>query len=384
MAFHIPLAWYQVTHRKVRLAVATAGITFAVVLMFMQVGFRNAMNDSSTQFIRSLRADLFLISRQYQYINSFARFSLRHLSAARAVPGVADEVPVYFDKMLWKSIDGDLSEVIIVIGVPPAREVFAVPDTQRQLVRLTEPGTVLFDRLGMDRYGPVLAHLAADTPVRAEINGRHVRTVGTFALGATFVAPGNALTSDLGLLHLQPGRSSDQVDYGLLTLVPGSDTPAVVAALTALLPPEVRVLTRQEMLDHEMATWNAVAPIGYIFNFGALMGFIVGLVFVYQILSADVNEHLPEYATLKAMGYSNAYLYGVVLQQAALLALCGFLPGLLLARWFYVMTNAATSIPMHLTAGRAAEVLLITLLMCLVSGALALNRIRRADPADVF
>ena len=117
---------------------------------------------------------------------------------------------------------------------------------------------------------------------------------------------------------------------------------------------------------------------------GAVMGFVVGAIIVYQILFADVSEHLHEYATLRAIGYSNRFLAGIVLQQAVILAALGFLPGVLIANWLYGNASEATSLPIHLTTDRTIAVFALTMIMCSLSGLLAIRRLRHLDPAEVF
>ena len=143
-------------------------------------------------------------------------------------------------------------------------------------------------------------------------------------------------------------------------------------------------MTKAEFVARETAYWNAATPIGYVFAFGAIMGFVVGAIIVYQILFADVSEHLNEYATLRAIGYPNRFVSGIVVQQAAILGVLGFVPGALGADWLYGRAAAATNLPLHMTADRLAVVLTLTLGMCALSALLALRKVRRLDPAEVF
>ena len=133
-------------------------------------------------------------------------------------------------------------------------------------------------------------------------------------------------------------------------------------------------------IDH----WATTTPIGYVFTFGVIMGLVVGAIIVYQILYADVQDHLKEYATLLAMGYSHRYLNGVVLQEAVVLAVMGFLPGLGIAVVLYRISADATQLPMAMSVGTAVAVFVLTLVMCVFSGLLALRKLRAVDPAEVF
>jgi putative ABC transport system permease protein len=146
----------------------------------------------------------------------------------------------------------------------------------------------------------------------------------------------------------------------------------------------VLVLTRAEFMDLEREYWNKTTPIGYIFAFGAVMGLIVGLIIVYQILFADVQDHLKEYATLKAMGYTHGYLRNVVLQEAIILAVLGFLPGMGIAHLVFTKGADATRLPLEMSLDSALSVFALTVAMCAGSGLMALRKLRAVDPAEVF
>ncbi|MBU4399689.1 MAG: FtsX-like permease family protein, partial [Planctomycetes bacterium] len=121
-----------------------------------------------------------------------------------------------------------------------------------------------------------------------------------------------------------------------------------------------------------------------IFQLGVVVALVVGTAIVYQVLSSDVANHLPEYATLKAIGYGGGYLAGVVLQQAAMLAVLGFLPGLAISAVLYWLTRAMARVPIEMTVGRVFFVFGLSVLMCTISGLGALRKVRSADPADLF
>jgi putative ABC transport system permease protein len=150
------------------------------------------------------------------------------------------------------------------------------------------------------------------------------------------------------------------------------------------LPNDVRVLTKAEFINFEKQYWSENTSIGFIFTMGTAIGFVVGVVIVYQILSGDVAEHTAEYATLKAMGYQDSYLLTVVFQEALILAFLGFLPGSAIAVSLYALTRNATNLPLFMTMSRAITVLILTIMMCLISGGIATRKLRAADPADIF
>jgi putative ABC transport system permease protein len=126
------------------------------------------------------------------------------------------------------------------------------------------------------------------------------------------------------------------------------------------------------------------SPIAYIFSFGVIMGLVVGLVIVIQILSTDVQDHLPEYATFKAMGFTNRSLLSIVYEQSTILTVFGFIPGLLASLVFYELVKRGVSMPIAMPLDRVLMVFALTAAMCLVAGTIALRRVSTADPAEVF
>ena len=171
---------------------------------------------------------------------------------------------------------------------------------------------------------------------------------------------------------------------GLVQLKPGADIEKVQRELSAVLPNDVLIGSPEEFAQIERDYWANSTGIGFIFGLGVGVGFIVGIVIVYQILYSDVSEHLPEYATLKAMGYTDRYLLSVLIQESLLLAVLGYIPSIVLAFGLYQLAYAATMLPIAMTTRRAITVLILTIAMCSVSGAIAMRKLRTADPADIF
>jgi putative ABC transport system permease protein len=216
------------------------------------------------------------------------------------------------------------------------------------------------------------------------VNGRSIRIVDTFSLGATFAAEANLITSDSTFLYLFPKQDPRLIQLGLIQLQPGASVAAVKAELQPLMPKDVKVLSRKELAQLEVNYWKKNSSVGFIFSLGVLVGFVVGSIIVYQILFGDVMNSLPQYATLKAMGYTDSYVIGVVIQQSAILAVIGFIPGVLSSIGLYALLAAVTKLSVFMTTGRALQVLGLTFVMCVGSGALATRKLVQLDPADVF
>jgi putative ABC transport system permease protein len=383
--FHpIPLGWLQLWHRKVRFAVALAGIAFAVMLILMQLGFRASLFESAVRYQKRLNYDVAVFSRDSQYIVAPQAFSDRRLYQALAVDGVAAVTPVYVGRSTWKNPYTLESRIIYILGVDPEDDVLDAPGIVegRRQIRLQD--VAIFDDASRPEYGPVAERFRAGEPVSTEVNDRRIRIGGLFSLGTSFGIDASLVTSISNFLRLFPLRPRHQIDLGLVRVAPGVDPAAVRDRLHARLPEDVIVMTRADFVTREIAYWNSATPIGFVFTFGAIIGLVVGTVIVYQILFSDVSDHLAEYATLRALGYSNGYVSRVVIQQAMILAVLGFGLGTLAALRLYGVTRHATKLPMELTLERAAGVLVATVAMCALSGFLALRRVRTLDPAEVF
>lgn len=381
---NIPLAWLQLKREKSRLMVAMAGIAFADMLMFIQLGFQTALYDSNTQLHQTINADLVFISPQGRNIVSLDTFPRRRLYQALSFEGVTSAEPLYTDFVDWKNPQTNLKTSILLLGFNPKKTAFLIPEVEKNLEKLKMPDILLFDRGSRGNYTTAIANLEQGKTVSTEARERKLNIKGLFLSGASFAADGNVITSDLNFHRIMTSRDPSQVSAGLIQLKPGVDPQVMAQVLQKNLPHDVRVLTKAEFINFEKQYWAENTSIGFIFTMGTAIGFVVGVVIVYQILSGDVAEHTAEYATLKAMGYQDSYLLTVVFQEALILAFLGFLPGSAIAVSLYALTRNATNLPLFMTMSRAIIVLILTIMMCLISGGIATRKLRAADPADIF
>jgi putative ABC transport system permease protein len=382
----IPLAWLNLVHNKTRTALAVAGVGFAVVLIFMQLGFLGSAEQSAKLVFDALDFDVLIRSRHYQHLVASWTFPRERLDQAGAMPEIEHVAPVYLGLNYWRNPRDWSDRGLMLFGVDPADPIFRVKDIQQKLALLTVPEFVLVDAKSRREFGPRDdRHFGdADVGVETDLAWKRVRIVGWFSLGMGFVSDGAALTSIRGFERLNPRQAPKEVSLGLVKLRPGADPDVAAAALRQRLPNDVEVLTRADVLGREVRHWVHETSIGLIFQLGVIVAMFVGTAIVYQVLSSDVTNHLPEYATLKAMGYSGNYLASIVLQQAAVLAILGFLPGWFVAAGLYLLTRVTARIPIDLTVGRVLFVLVLSLTMCMISGLGALRKVRTADPADLF
>ena len=380
----IPLAWLLLTRQPVRLAVALAGIAFAGILMFMQLGFRDGLFDASVTIHRLFDTDLVLISPRSSSSVSMAGFPRRRLVQAMADPDVEGVTPVHWNLLLWRNPDTKATRSILTLGFEPADPLFTDPSLAPKAKLLQDRGRVLFDELSRPEFGPVAEWFRSGRTVESEINGKKVRVAGLVELGTSFGADGNLLTSQETYLQLLPNTPPGSIEVGLIRLRAGADADAVVERLKRDLPDDVSVLTKAGFIAFEQNYWKSSTSIGFIFTLGAAMGFVVGCVIVYQILYSDVSDHLPEYATLMAMGYRLPTLLGVVAREGMLLAVFGYLPAYAAGQGLYLLVRNATQLPVSMNLTRALTVFIMILVMCMGSATLAMRRLGDADPAEIF
>ncbi|NOR18920.1 MAG: FtsX-like permease family protein, partial [Xanthomonadales bacterium] len=381
---NLPLAWLQLRHKPLRLLVALAGIGFAVLLIMMQLGFRAALFESAVRFHERLNYDIALFSTNSVFIVRPEPFSHRRLYQALGDKSVTSVSAVHIFPGVWKNPWNNNRRSINVIGFDPSDKLLDAPgfETHRELLR--QQDVVIFDSASRPEYGPVAAEFDPQAGLRTELNNRNIKVVGLFEMGTSFGIDGSIMTSEDNWLRLFPNRTRADIELGLIHLQDGADAEATRDRLRRYLPKDILVMTKADFVKREKSYWNAATPIGYIFAFGAIMGFVVGAIIVYQILFADVSEHLNEYATLRALGYPNRFISGIVIQQAIILGVLGYFPGIALVYWLSAKASAATHLPLYITQERALTVFLLTLSMCAISALLAVRKVARLDPADVF
>jgi putative ABC transport system permease protein len=378
------IAWLQLRKEPRRLAAALAGILFAVVLMLIQLAFEDALFRSSVRLLSHLDAELVMFSPAFRAMNVPSFFTGRRLHQALAVEGVHSVAPVYIGTLMWRNPESKQLSRIFMVGFEPRKRVLDIEEVNAQMIRTEAPGVVLFDRESRPEFGDVPRWLSERDVVVTEVSGVRTEVRGLFTLGTSFLADGTIITSDVNFIRLLSWRQHGLPDLGLIKLKPGADPRQALDRLSAALPDDVVIATRAELMRMEQRFWAQNTPIGFIFRLGLVLAMVVGTIIVYQILYTDVTSHLHEYATLKAIGHADGYLLGIVLWQSLILSVLGFLPGLALAQVVYAIARDATRLPLQYSGAQSALVYGLTVVMCAASGALAMRRLRDADPAEVF
>jgi len=387
----LPTAWLQLTYQKVKLAVAICGIAFIVVLVFIQLGFRESLFDSSVRIHQALKADIFIIGARSPSLIALASFSRRRLYQTLAFPQVESISGVYTGLAKWRSpSERTLWRNIFVIGFNVNDNVINLPGlTEENLHKLKKPDVVLFDRSSRREFGTIVKDFETLGKVRTEVRSsgpddRKIEVEGLFNLGTSFGIDGTILTSDLNFRRIFNNRPEGFIDMGLVSLKPGANLQETLAEMRQVLPKDVVILSKAEFIKQEKMYWQNSTNIGFIFTIGLLGALLVGVVIVYQILYSNIVDSMAEYATLKAMGYRHTYLLGVVFQEAFILALLGYLPGFFAALSVYNFSRKATGLPISMDVERALSVFTLTLVLSFVSGAITVQKLRQADPADIF
>ncbi|MDJ0798863.1 MAG: ABC transporter permease DevC [Calothrix sp. MO_167.B12] len=380
-----PLGWLQLTRHKGRFLVAISGVAFADLLMFMQLGFQGALFNSATRLHNALEADVVVFSTQARNLIDMSTFPRRRLYQAMDVPGVQSSEAIYLNNIQWKNPLTKTRSNLLIIGFDPDKPAFNLPEVNSQLQKTKLPDIILLDRNTRGEYQQVVAQVEEGKKTTTEVEKRTITIGGLFTIGSSFGTDGHLITSDQNFLRVFPRRSASSVSIGLLKVQPGYEPQQVANALKAHLPKDdVRVMTTAEFIAFEKSYWQRNSPIGFVFSLGTAIGFLVGVIIVYQVLSTDVNAHIKEYATFKAMGYNNMYLLGVVFEEALILVITGFIPGLSVSLGLYGLARQATRLPMYMTVLRSIQVLILTFVMCIISGAIATRKVQAADPADMF
>ena len=380
----IPLAWLLLSRQPLRLLVAIAGISFAGILMFMQLGFRDGLFDASVTVHKLLDADLVLISPRSKSSISMSGFPKRRLIQTLAQENVQSIAPVNLTYLLWRNPQNLKTRSILALGFNPEDSLLLDDDFSEKAQSLKNPGRVLFDSLSRPEFGPIKEWFLNGKNVETEVAGKRVKVEGLVELGPSFGADGNLITSRETYLRLFPGNPKGSIEIGLVKLRPGTNPFLVSKILNNSLPNDVRVLTKNEFIDFEKNYWRNSTAIGFIFSLGAFMGFVVGCVVVYQILYSDVTDHLPEYATLLAMGYRLKSLFFVVAREGFLLALFGYLPAYVSGQALYALVRNSTRLPIEMDSGKSILIFILILFMCMGSAGIAMRKLVDADPAEIF
>ena len=409
------LAWKNSTNNPKRLAIRCAGITFAVVLMFMQNGFRDALFDSNVRIVEKIDCDIVIKNRSRYTLSSTQKLNRDALVLASGHQSVIESQPLYIEiaasylrkipdsspnqpeasqgSFFENAIKGFRSRKVRVIGFDVASPMFTPFGIADQTIALETAGTAVADSKSSARTFQFDQKTVAELGDRyGELANKKIKLIGTFQLGIDFSNHGNLIMSSDSFHNYfayrgrgaKDGDPKNSLDFGLLRCAPGTDVEQTVREIQTLVGEHYKVDSKDGFIKSERNFWSKNTPIGLVFLVGIIIGFVVGLIICYQVLATDIGDHLGEFATLKAMGYAPSFFIGVVVFQAVCLALFAFIPGLLITWVTFQVVNATSGLVMFLNFWRAGIVLALTVIMCVVSAFIALRKLLTADPASLF
>jgi putative ABC transport system permease protein len=379
----LPIGWLQLTHKRGRFMAALAGVAFANVLVFVQLGIMNSMATATQRPYQFLSADIMISAADANALAEGSNVARQWMLQAFADPDVVAGMGLFVGNAQW---DRDGTRITLTtFGIDPGQPGFLGPEIAADIGLLQVQHAVILDRLARGLPRDLGATIRPQTPLSFESQGRTLTALTTFAGGGGFGGDGYMVVSDQTFLSLFPARSSAAPSHILLHLRPGADVAAVTARLRHLISDKsLRIRSYADAAQEDLRFQQTQRPTGIIFGFGVLIGVLVGLVIVYQVLSADVADHLREYATFKAMGYGPRFFLGIVVEEALVLGILGFLPGLVVGTAILTLMAAATTLPLAMTPGMAVTVFAGTVVFSVLSGAIATRRLAAADPADLF
>lgn len=372
-------------------ALAISGIGVAVLLVFMQLGFRGAVVDTATNIYQKLDFDVLVRSPEYLHFIDSGTIDASRIETLAGAEEVESVNRMRVAIANWRNPSGQKKGVLL-LGVNPQNPPFRKDSRLgANFALLGSDELLLIDTKSHPEFGPMDGSRFSNQDIDEvfEVAGNPMRIAGLFELGAGLAANGAAIVDENTIPKLVPTVFPNQFTFGLIRLKEGVDPSEFVASARQKMKTSdggayVEILSRDEAIQLETTRWISETPIGFIFSLGVFIAVIVGAAIVYMVLSTDVSNRLNEYATLRAMGYTNNYLAFVVMKQAIYMAIVSFVPALVLSFILYWVTGRIASISMSMTSMRVVVVLSLTLGMGCLSGVLALRKLWQAAPADLF
>lgn len=369
------LAYRNLFHDKLSLLVTLVGIVFSVVLVAIQCGLYLGSERTIATVIDRVTADLWVVPIGTKSFDDPSLLIGREKHAILSTPGVARAEEIVVGFSAWRKPEGG-KKAFILVGLDYKNGGLRPWNIDEGSVEeLDIPSSVAIDRsyfadLGIEQIGDY-----------AEINGQRVRVSAVTKGIRSFTTLPYAFTT-VERARQFVGANSEQATYQLVTLAPGADRDEVRASLRERLP-DAEVLTQDEFRTRSLNYWLFKTGAGMALISGAALGIIVGVVVVAQTLYASTKDHLNEFATLRALGASAGYIHAVILIQAILSALIGYLIGIGLA--LAVVTAAkGSTLNVVMTPRLAMWLFALTIGMCIFAAISAIFKVTRIDPAGVF
>ncbi|EKV00133.1 DevC protein [Leptolyngbya sp. PCC 7375] len=384
------VAWAQLLHQKVQTFVTILGVAVTAVLLFMQVGFRVGLLESSTQLPASFQSDIVLISSSSIAFSVAVPFSERRLNQVLAFEEVESVTPIYITMIFVKRLEEQpkFMSSMQVIAFPLKPNVMDVPGLAENLDKIKDDNFFLLDGRSRPELSSLIAEIKNNGRVSTEITSigferKKVDLVGLFEMGASTFYNGNLITSEANFLKVF-GLGQGEIIAGLVHVKPGVDVPRLISRIKNYLPDDVKIMSRKELIREDKEFIETSSPMGIVILFAMLFSILIGIVVLYQVLYQNISRFAKEYATLKAIGYSQRFLVEIVLEQVFVFAVLGYIPGFIASCFVYDALSAATKMKFLMSFNIAAFVLFVIFFICTVSGIIATNKLKEANPVDVF
>ena len=360
-----------------RTCTALGGIIFAIFLVFLQLGFLHSVRTASTMLYDYFNFDLAVVATGYQFLYAPPDFDRIRLFQARSLPEIDDVFHLNITTGRWSDGEGGLRSSLLLIGVDQKPHFIRNRAIHDGLQVATDRRTILLDSYSHPDFG----HRTIGS--EGLVNGHEAHVGGLFQLGLFFYAEGAALV-DNNHFHYFADSDRRRVNVGLLRVRAGSDVEAIREHLDTLLPDDVMVLTRTAFIQREQNYFVSIKPIGIIFQAGVFIALLIGVVILFQVLSADIANRMTEFATLKATGFSNLFVYGVGAFQTLFFALGALPPAILISHGTFALIAHLSHLPITLNGAMVGTVFAWMVVMGLFAALVTLQRLRRADPAVLF
>ncbi|MEO1123218.1 MAG: ABC transporter permease DevC [Cyanobacteria bacterium J06635_15] len=386
----LAIAWAQLMHQKLQTTVTILGIAFTTALLFMQIGFRIGLLESSTQLPASFQSDVVIISNSSISFLVAVPFSERRLAQVLAFEEVEAITPIYVTMTSVKRLDeqSQFMASIQVIGFPLTENVVELPGLGENLKKLKGDDLFLLDGRSRSELANLINEVKNNGRVSTEImtagfERKKIDVVGLFEMGASAFYNGNLITSESNFLKTF-GLGQGEIVAGLVHVRPGVDIPNLVSRIQEYLPEDMKVMSKKDLIKEDKTYIESSSPMGIVFLFSMIFSIIIGVVILYQVLYQNISRFTKEYATLKAIGYSQRFLVEIVLEQVFVFAVLGYIPGLIVSYFVYDALSEVTKMKFLLSFNIAFFVFFLVCLICGVSGIIATNKLKDANPVDIF
>lgn len=379
----LPLGWIHLTHNKSRFSAALAGVALANVLVLVQVGVVGHLGTAGPLTFDLFQGDIVVSPIQGNSAQGDGTVAWETVRPVLSDPAVHDATGLFVGMLPWDNGAG--FEMLAVFGVNPDKTAFLTQAIAHHAAGFAAPDSALFDAGARGISTALASETSPDNPLPLDQISAGLSAGATFSFGPSMHAAPALIVSEQTFLALFPWRTADRPDHILLALSPDQTAEDIIPRLRAAVAGTGHDL--RNLADAAQAVRTDAQPqgtTGIIFAAGVMIGALIGLVTVYKVVSTDIADNMRQYAALKAMGYGQGYFLGIVVEQALILGVLGFFPGLIIGTGLLTAMGAMTALPLAMTPALAGGMFLGTLVFSVLSGAIATRRLAAADPADLF